>query len=54
MARVEIVEFTVRLLVRETQDAEAIMYKAFSNRMGAVWFRSDTPVRVLEDLEPKG
>ena len=48
MAEVVIVEFRVRLLVPTEQDAEVVMYNAFSDRMGAVWSRTDTPVRVLE------
>jgi hypothetical protein len=51
MSRVEIVEFRVRLLVKDSQEAEAVMYNAFSRQMGATWSRTDTPVRVLEAPE---
>lgn len=41
----KVVEFQVRVLVRDPQDGEAIMYNAFHDRVGSSWKR--TSVKVL-------
>lgn len=44
----EIVEYKVRVIAENQAAAERLMYDALAHRMGAVWTRADTPVRVLD------
>ena len=42
-----IVEYTARVIAPSQAAAEVLMYNALSDKMGAVWTRSKTPIKVL-------
>lgn len=43
----QIIEYTVRVIAPNQAAAEVLMYNALSDKMGAVWTRSKTPIKVL-------